>query len=241
MRPPLLLSLLLFVHLAAAVETVTEVATPKATPAALLNSPARWEKDIAAFEAKDREAPPKQGGILFIGSSSIRMWKTVADDFPGYNILNRGFGGSQIPDSVAFIPRIVLPYAPRQIFFYCGGNDLNAKKTPEIVARDFKLFATLVHKALPTTKIDYISISPNHKRWAQIDQVRAANALIRRFCEANPAYLEFIDVHPIMLGEDGRPLPDIFIADGLHMNAKGYALWTKLLKGYLTPEPQPRL
>jgi lysophospholipase L1-like esterase len=151
-------------------------------------------------------------------------------------VLNRGFGGSQISDSVYFTPRIVLPYEPRQIVFYAGGNDINAGKTPAAVAADFEKFANGVHAKLPQTKIDFISIAPNPKRWSQIEQVREANALIRSFCEKNPAWLTYIDVHPIMLGADGQPLPDIYVADGLHMNAKGYALWTKLLKPYLMPE-----
>jgi lysophospholipase L1-like esterase len=209
-------------------------ASSKATPATY--SPEKWEKEIAAFEQKDREQSPKKHGILFIGSSSIRMWKTLAEDFPGYSVINRGFGGSQISDSVYFTPRIVLPYEPRQIFFYAGGNDINAGKAPDAVAAEFEKFANGVHAKLPETKIEFISIAPNHKRWAQIEQVRQTNALVRAFCEKNPGWLRFIDVHPVMLGADGKPLPDIYIADGLHMNAKGYALWTKLLKPYLTAE-----
>jgi lysophospholipase L1-like esterase len=237
MRLPIsLLALLLpFTLFAVEAPPAPAKATPKVA-AATPSGPQRWEKEIAAFEQKDREEPPKKHGILFIGSSSIRMWKTLAEDFPGFNVLNRGFGGSQIEDSVYFIPRIVLPYEPRQIVFYAGGNDINAKKTPERVAGDFQKFATTVHAKLPQTKIDFISIAPNHKRWTQIEEVRAANALIKKFCEANPEYLRYIDVHPIMLGSDGQPLPDIYIADGLHMNPKGYALWTKLLRPYLTPE-----
>jgi lysophospholipase L1-like esterase len=206
-----------------------------ATPA--VTGPARWEKEVAAYEKADRENPPRKGGILFIGSSSIRLWKTLAEDFPGCNVLNRGFGGSQISDSVAFIPRLVLPYEPRQIIMYAGGNDLNAGESPETIAADFRAFATKVHAALPRTKIGYIASAPNFKRWAQIENVKALNALIQAFCEEHKEYLTFIDTFPLMLGPDGKPLPDIFVKDGLHMNPKGYAIWTKHLRQYLTPEP----
>jgi lysophospholipase L1-like esterase len=239
MRRSLLLLFTLFVSFPLWAVEAPPTAPAKATPtaaAATPTGPKRWEKDIAAFEQADREHPPKKHGILFIGSSSMVKWKTLAEDFPGFNVLNRGFGGSQIEDSVYYLERIVLPYEPRQVMFYAGGNDLNAKKTPEQVASDFQKFATGAHAKLPQTKIDYISIAPNFKRWSQIEQVRAANALIQKFCEANPEYLRFIDVHPVMLGADGQPLPDIYIADGLHMNAKGYAIWTKHLRPYLTPE-----
>lgn len=235
MRRSLLLLFALLVPFSLwAVEAPPADAAPKA--AATPTGPQRWEKDIAAFEQADREHPPKKHGILFIGSSSIVKWKTLAEDFPGFNVLNRGFGGSQIEDSVYFLPRIVLPYKPRQIVFYAGGNDINAKKTPERVAADFQKFATTVHAKLPQTKIDFISIAPNHKRWSQIEEVRAANALVKKFIEANPDYLRYIDVHPVMLGSDGQPLPDIYVADGLHMNPKGYEIWTKVVRPYLTPE-----
>ena len=97
---------------------------------------AKWEKEIAAFEASDREQPPKKGGIVFIGSSSIRLWKTLAEDFPRHNVLNRGFGGSEVEDSVHFADRIVIPYAPRMIVLYAGGNDINAGKSPDRVSAD---------------------------------------------------------------------------------------------------------
>ncbi len=208
-------------------------AAPPATPPP---GPAKWESQIAAYEKEDAANPPKKGGIVFVGSSSIRLWKTLATDFPGLNVLNRGFGGSQISDSVAFLDRIVVPYEPRQVVFYAGGNDLNFGKAPAAVAKDFRAFATKVHAKLPETQIIFISSAPNHKRWAQIENVRTLNSLVERFCSENADYLKFLDVHPLMLGDDGKPLPDIFVADGLHMNPKGYALWTKALRPHLKPE-----
>ena len=191
-----------------------------------------FEKDILAFEASDKTNPPPKNAVLFIGSSSIRMWKTLAKDFPDYRVINRGLGGSQISDSIYFADRIVIPYEPRTIVFYAGGNDINAKKTPETVFNDFKTFVAKVRGKLPATKIVYISVAPNPARWAQIEQVRAANTLIRDYA-AKEAGLSFIDVHPHMLGEDGQPKPDIYLADNLHMNEKGYAIWKQVVGKHL--------
>lgn len=188
----------------------------------------RWEKDIAAFEAQDRTNPPPKGAILFIGSSSIRLWKTLAEDFPELKVINRGFGGSQIADSVQFVDRIVVPYQPTRIVMYSGGNDINAGKTPEQVTGDFKAFVAKVHAELPETKIAYISVAPNPARWTQVDRVKRANELIREFTTTDQR-LQFIDVFTHMLGQDGKPLPDIFVADRLHMNDKGYAIWKKVV------------
>lgn|ERR1043166_1007056 len=187
-----------------------------------------FEKEILAFEASDKTNPPTKNAILFIGSSSIRMWKTLARDFPDYQVINRGFGGSQISDSIYFFDRIVAKYEPRLIVFYAGGNDINAKKSPDSVSNDFKTFAGKVNDKLSATKIVYISIAPNPARWSQIEQVREANKMIRDFTTKDPR-LSFIDVHPHMLGENGEPKPDIYLADKLHMNEKGYAIWTRVV------------
>lgn len=188
----------------------------------------RFDAEIAAFEAKDRTNPPPKDAILFVGSSSIRLWKTLAEDLPNYKVINRGFGGSQIADSIHFAERIVLPYQPRMIVMYAGGNDINAGKTPDQVANDFKAFVAKVRGKLPDTRIAYISIAPNPARWAQVDRVRRANELIREFI-ATDSRLAFIDVFPHMLGQDGHPRPDIFVEDRLHMNEHGYALWKRIV------------
>jgi lysophospholipase L1-like esterase len=188
----------------------------------------RWEKDIAAFEAQDRTNPPPGNAVLFIGSSSIRLWKTLGQDFPELKVINRGFGGSQVVDSVSFVDRIVVPYRPRQIVMYAGGNDINAGKTPEQVASDFKDFVAKVHAKLPETKIAYISIAPNPARWAQVERVKRANELVREFTGTDKR-LQFIDVFQHMLGKDGKPLPEIFVEDRLHMNEKGYTIWKSVV------------
>ncbi len=123
----------------------------------------RWEKDIRKFEAADKASPPPQGGVLFIGSSSIRMWVTLARDFPEHKVINRGFGGSQIADSVYYAERIVFPYKPRLIVMRAGGNDIAAGKTPDQVAADFRAFVEKVRAKLPETRICYMSLAPTRR------------------------------------------------------------------------------
>jgi len=193
---------------------------------------AKWEPEIRAFETSDAAHPPPQNGILFVGSSSIRLWKTLAADFPDLPVINRGFGGSQIIDSIYLADRIVTPYHPRQIVMYAGANDISNGKTPEQVLGDFKAFVAKAHSHLPQTTIYFIAIAGNPARWSQVDRVREANKLVRDFCEATP-HLQFIDVFGPMMGPDGQPKPDIFVEDRLHMNAKGYAIWKDIIRPYL--------
>ena len=194
----------------------------------------RFQEEIGAFARSDRTNPPPQGAILFIGSSSIRLWKTLAEDFPGRQVINRGFGGSQLIDSVNYAEQIVLPYKPRLIVLYAGGNDINEGKSPQQVLADYQAFIRKVHATLPATRIAYISIAPNPARWAQVEKVRAANRLIEDYGRQDPT-LTFINVFPHMLGEDGTPRPEIFEPDRLHLNAKGYALWKKIVEPFLGP------
>jgi len=189
--------------------------------------PERWEKDIAAFEAIDRKNPSPKQGILFVGSSSIRLWKT-ADAFAGLPVINRGFGGSYISESVHFANRIVLPYEPKTIVFYAGENDVNAGKTPHRVAEDFKEFAGLVHQSLPQTHIVFISLKPSPSRFGKIEQFRLTNRLIREFV-ATDSRLSFVDVEPAMLGAGGLPREELFVADKLHLNEAGYAIWNRMI------------
>jgi len=204
---------------------------PKGPPPSEGNA-AKWEKSIAAFETADQKDAPPPGAILFTGSSSIRMWTNVAKAFPEHTVINRGFGGSQIADVNLFVDRIVTSYRPRQIVMYCGGNDINAGKSPAQVVSDFREFVRLTRAKLPWVRISYISIAPNPKRWEQMDRIRVANDRIASICKRD-GNMDYIDVHPVMLGPDGLPKPDIYLADKLHMNAKGYALWRELVRPYL--------
>ena len=199
----------------------------------------KWETEIKAFEASDKTNSPPKGGILFLGSSSIRLWKTLAQDFPEHKVINRGFGGSHLADSVAFAGRIVTPYRPKMILLYAEDNDIAAGKTPEQVFADFKSFVQKIHAALPETRIAYISIKPSIARWQLVDKVKATNRFIEDYSRKNDKLL-FIDVFTPMLGADGEPRKELFVSDGLHLNAKGYELWTSVIKPYLGRQP-PRV
>ncbi len=183
-----------------------------------------WEREISAFERSDATNPPPKGACLFIGSSTIRFWKSLAQDFPDQPVINRGFGGSQIVDSTHFADRIIAPYAPRLIFLRAGGNDLWLGKKPvgEVFA-DFKDFAATVHAKLPAAEIVYISNSPSIARWTQHEKEKAVNDLVRDYAQGKP-WLHYIETYPIVFGADGKPRPELFVADKLHFNAAGYQL-----------------
>jgi lysophospholipase L1-like esterase len=195
-------------------------------------NPAQWEPDIAAFEAADREHPPKTGGVLFIGSSSIRLWTTLQADFPDVPVLNRGFGGSQIREVTAFSDRIVIPYAPRVIVFYCGPNDITEGRSPEKVASDYKAFVSKVHASVPATRIAFISAAPNPARWHLRREMQQLNQRVRALTAIDHR-LDFIDVWTAMLDPHGQPRPELFVDYRLHMNAKGYAIWREIVGKYL--------
>ena len=191
----------------------------------------RWEEAIQEFEHSDRDQPPPSDGILFIGSSSIRKWN-LSNSFPDLPVFNRGFGGSQIADSVEFADRIVVPYRPRAIVFYAGDNDISREKTPARVQEDFQEFTSLVHSELPETRIIFIAIKPSIARWELVDRMRAANALIRADCEEH-RLLTFVDVDVPMLGDNGQPREELFVDDGLHLSDEGYSLWSELVRPHL--------
>lgn len=200
---------------------------------------AKWEKEIAAFERMDRTNPPPQDAVLFIGSSTIRLWRTLAQDFPGQRVINRGFGGSEILDATHFAGRVIFPYAPRMIFLRAGGNDLSRGKSPEQVFADFREFVAKVHAKLPETEIVFISINPSLARWGQREKDKALNALIQEFVRGKP-WLKYIETYPMVLGDDGRPRAELFVADQLHFNAAGYALLADKVRPFLPHSPTPR-
>lgn len=189
---------------------------------------AKWEKDIAAFEAADQKQPPPKGGIVFVGSSSIVRWD-VTKSFSGLPVINRGFGGSQIEDSTHFAERIVFPYEPTAIVFYAGDNDINTGKTAETVAADFDKFLKKVRSKLTDTQVYFIAIKPSPARWKFLETQRDANARIRKLCEQDHA-AEFIDIVTPMLGNDGKPHAELFVKDELHMSEAGYVVWNDVLR-----------
>jgi lysophospholipase L1-like esterase len=192
----------------------------------------RWEKDIAAFEAADKMSPPRKGGIVFVGSSTIRRWDT-ASYFPDVTIINRGFGGSDMVDAVRYVDRIVIPYEPRLVVVYSGDNDISSGWTSEDVAIQFERFTRAVHAKLPQTRILLIAVKPSLLRWTQIDRMRMANTIMRAYCERDDR-LAFIDFDTLMLGWDEKPRRELFVEDGLHLSPQGYQLWSAVLRPWLT-------
>jgi lysophospholipase L1-like esterase len=193
-----------------------------------------WESSIRAFEERDRKQPPQPGGVLFLGSSSIRLWDT-AKAFSEVPTINRGFGGSQIADSVRFADRIAIPYKPRLIVFYAGDNDLALGKSAEQVVVDYKALVVKIRAQLPETRMAFISIKPCPFRWKLFEMQQTANRLIEAFTKTDKR-LAYIDVVKPMLDADGQPRQELFQNDGLHLNADGYELWTRTVAPYLQEE-----
>lgn len=196
----------------------------------------RFESEIRAFEDSDRVNPPRPGGIVFVGSSSIRMWPDLRADFPGRNVIQRGFGGSRLDEVVHYAPRIVLPYRPTLIVLYAGENDLVESRTPEQVFDAYKNFVKLVRDAFPQARIAFVSIKPSPSRWELVDEMRATNDKIRGYA-ATHAGLSFVDVFPMMIGPTGRPRSELFVSDSLHMNHNGYAIWRGALLPIVSSAP----
>ena len=190
--------------------------------------------DIQAFKSKDSIHFPPKHAILFIGSSSFTKWVDVQDYFPGYTIVNRGFGGSSLPDVIRYADDIIFPYQPKQIVIYCGENDFAASDTVSVNTvyhRFIKLFS-LIRKKLPHVPIAYVSMKPSPSRQQLWDKFDEGNKLIKNFLKGKD-HTAFIDVYHAMLNEDGTSKIEIFTQDNLHMNAKGYKIWQKIIKPYL--------
>jgi lysophospholipase L1-like esterase len=192
-------------------------------------APEKWTAAIDKLTQADATNPPPRGAVVFVGSSSIVMWNSLEKDFAGTKVINRGFGGSELADSVFYADRIVIPYRPRTVVLYAGENDLNAGKTPETVFADFKAFAAKVHAALRDTKIVYIAIKPSPSRWKLKDLFVRTNALIAAECAKDKRRFAFADIYPPMLDAKGQPRPELFVKDMLHMNPAGYAIWTPIV------------
>ena len=193
---------------------------------------ARWEKDVAAFEAADRINPPPKDALLFVGSSTIVRWKTLQEDFPGRPIINRGFGGNEIVDSTYYADRIIVPYRPRMIFLRAGGNDLYNGKSAAQVFEDFKQFVATVRRKLPETEIVFIGWSPTPARWAQRDEEKKLNGLVEAYVKRTPR-LKYIEAYDLTLDANGRPRPELFVEDQLHFSPAGYKLLADRVRPFI--------
>jgi len=195
-------------------------------PSARAENPfAKWEKSIAAFEKADQQNPPPSNPVIFVGSSSIRMWD-LDKSFPDFKKLNRGFGGSTIADSIHFFDRIIQPYQPKLIILYAGDNDISKGLSPHEVFKNFKTLAKKIVTSLPGTPLIFIAIKPSIKRKKLWPEMKQANDLIAAYC-AQKSSLTFADIAAPMLEQNLSP--DLFKKDGLHLTDKGYALWQKVL------------
>ena len=190
--------------------------------------------EIREFKKQDITNPPSSSAILFVGSSSFRKWTDVSSYFPGYTIINRGFGGSTFPDVIRYAPDIIYPYHPKQVVIYCGDNDLASSDavTADTVFERFRVLFELIRTNLPGENILFVSIKPSPSRARLKEKMEKANLLIQTYLSLQQ-HAAFADVYHKMLNPDGSVVTDIFLEDNLHMNAKGYAIWQKVIQPYL--------
>lgn len=220
----------------AASSVAEPVAEPVAAPAAPLAKVPhdfnKWSKDVAAFEKSDALAPPPKHAVLFVGASTIVRWKSLAEDFKGAVVLNRGFGGNEIVDSTHYADRMIFPYEPKMIFLRAGGNDIHKGRSPEEVFGDFKDFVAKVRERLPDVPIAYIALSPSIARWNEREAGDKLNGLIAGYVKQQKN-LMFVDDSKISLGKDGQPRPELFVADHLHFSEAGYKLLAEKVRPYV--------
>lgn len=199
--------------------------------------PARFADAIRAFDEQDRENLPEPGGIVFVGSSSIRRWD-LAESFPSARALNRGFGGSQLSDVVHYADRVVLRYRPRMIVLYEGDNDIASGKSPEQVRDDLAAFVRIVRDELPDVRIVVLSIKPSPARWEHWNAMETANLLMARIC-VEDGRMTYVDVATPLFGRGRRPRPEFFAEDELHLNDVGYTVWSERLRPILETSKPP--
>ena len=193
---------------------------------------ARWRESLDVFAAFDREHVPTPGGVVFVGSSSIRLWGDLEREFGTTGIVKRGFGGSRMSDCARYVAQLVLPYKPRIVVVYAGDNDLAEGGTPAGVLASYQDFVAKVHAALPATRIAYVSIKPSPSREALMPAAIQANEMIEHYSKSDPK-LDYIDIYTKMLDDKGRPRADLFLPDALHLNATGYAIWKASIADHL--------
>lgn len=188
--------------------------------------------EIQAFEKEDSIAMPKSNEILLVGSSSFRIWKEFKEDLVGFPVTNRGFGGSQMSDAIFYFDRIVTKYQPKLMLVYEGDNDLNAGKSPETVFNDYKTFAQLVKEKLPQTKVVFLSVRPSLARIKLKTEQTTFNKSLKKYCKQNKRFY-YMDIQKEFYLPNGELMTDIFLDDKLHLNKKGYKIWTKAIRKVL--------
>jgi len=218
-----------FAAMPACVSDSSPVAAAPAEPAGSI-APAWYDQEIRAYEAADEAAMPEPGGVLFIGSSSIRMWKSLEEDMAPVPVINRGFGGSKTHEVLAVFDRIVLPYEPGVIVYYCGDNDLGTDNTDsEAAAEGFIAFDRRARAEWPGVRVINIPIKPSLARWGNWEAMRRANGMVRAYCERTPGAV-YVDTATPTLDASGAPDPVMFLGDGLHLSERGYEVWTRVVR-----------
>ena len=212
--------------------TTVPVATSAPATRAVTASSNKWESAIVAFEKQDQLSPPPAHPILFVGSSTIRIWK-VKEAFPDLPVLNRGFGGSETDDVVHYFDRVVAAYHPRTIVFYSGDNDLAAGKSVDRVVNDTRDVLDQIRRELPDAKLVFIAIKPSVARWKLIDKIRQTNAQTEKLVKQKPGDV-YVNVESKILGADGKPPPELFRMDGLHLSDKGYVILNDAVRPFLS-------
>jgi len=191
-----------------------------------------FENEIRNYEKQDSIALPKKGQILFIGSSSFRIWKTFSTDLAGISAINRGFGGSTMTDALYYFDRMVVKYAPSTVVVYEGDNDLAKGKSPEELAKEYEDFSNRLKKALPKTKLVYLAVRPSLSRIAIVDKQKQFNGWLEKYCKSQKGRF-FLDMHSPFYLPDGTLMPDIFVADRLHLNEKGYQIFSAKIREFI--------
>jgi len=189
----------------------------------------RWKSNIERFESADQKLPPPQGANLFVGSSSIAKWKDIAHYFPGYTVINRGFGGSTYQDLLFYVDRVIIPYKPAKVFIYEGDNDIARGVTSKKIMKRLKRIIKILKAQLPETEVAIIGVKPSISRWRLADQYIALNEQMKNFASRTKK-VEFLDVWSPMLDQHGQVFQHIFLKDKLHMNAEGYEIWKEIIQ-----------
>jgi len=196
------------------------------------DDPVVWETAIRKFEEEDKAQPPAGDAVLFVGSSSIRFWSRLKEDFPSIPIIQRGFGGSKLSDIIHYADRIIFKYHPRTIVLFAGTNDITGRpndKTAEMVFEQFRKLAGMIRKRLPQTQLIYLPITPTTARWHIWPEAQKANELIASYVQ-NQSNMTFIDTQEEFINPDGTPRKNLLWWDGVHLNRKGYSVWKRLLE-----------
>jgi lysophospholipase L1-like esterase len=192
----------------------------------------RFETNVLAYEAANKTNPPPQGAVLLVGDSQFFRWKTVAEDLPGYTVINRGIDSFQMSDLLYFADRLVLPYKPRMIVLHVGGNDVHNGTNAAAVLAGFKSFVAKVRAVMPQVPIAFTSITPGPGRWAEAPRRKEVNRIVKNYVATQPGLL-FIDLWDAMLTPDGQPREDLWVADRVHPNHAGYMLRVKIMQPML--------